>query len=191
MNVQIIYAHLNPSSFNAAILEHVPKRLQKTNYSVTLLDLYKEQFDPVLVFNKEKKRRDLLHEEETERYRKLVKEADTLLFIYPIWRWGMPAILKGCIDRIFGAEFAYKYEGALRTGLLTDQKAWAMNTLDSPLWYVTLLYRSADWIMMKREVLRFYGIRNIKRSVFQFVKTSKVTKREKWLLQIEEKAHTL
>ncbi|MED0961100.1 NAD(P)H-dependent oxidoreductase [Bacillus paramycoides] len=191
MNVLIIYAHPSPSSFNASILEHVQKGLQETNHSVTLLDLYKEQFDPVLVFNEEKKRRDLLHEEETERYRELVQKADTLLFIYPIWWWGMPAILKGFIDRVFVAGFAYKYEGALPKGLFKGKKAWVINTLDSPLWYVALLYRSADWIMMKRGVLRFCGIRNIKRSVFQSVKTSKVTKREKWLLQIEGEARKL
>ncbi|KZD31760.1 NADPH dehydrogenase [Bacillus cereus] len=191
MNVLIIYAHPNPSSFNGAILEHVQKGLEETNHSVTLLDLYKEQFDPVLVFNEEKKRRDLLNEEETKRYRELVQKADILLFIYPIWWWGMPAILKGFIDRIFVAGFAYKYEGSLPKGLFKGKKAWVINTLDSPLWYVALLYRSADWIMMKRGVLRFCGIGNIKRSTFQSVKTSKVTKREKWLLQIEEAARTL
>ncbi|WP_242314552.1 NAD(P)H-dependent oxidoreductase [Bacillus cereus group sp. BfR-BA-01355] len=191
MNVLIVYAHPNPSSFNATILNHVQKGLQETNHSVTVLDLYKEQFDPVLVFHEEKKRRDLVNEEETARYRTLVEEADTLLFIYPIWWWGMPAILKGFIDRIFVAGFAYKYEGVLPKGLLQGKKAWVINTLDSPLWYVALLYRSADWIMMKRGVLRFCGIRDIKRSVFQSVKTSKVSKREKWLLQIEEKARTL
>ena len=86
---------------------------------------------------------------------------------------GMPAILKGFIDRIFVAGFAYKYEGALPKGLLKGKKAWVINTLDSPLWYVALLYRSADWIIMKRGVLRFCGIRDIKPSVFQSVKTSK------------------
>ena len=68
---------------------------------------------------------------------------------------GMPAILKGFIDRIFVAGFAYKYEGALPKGLLKGKKAWVINTLDSPLWYAALLYRSADWIIMKRGVLRF------------------------------------
>ena len=75
MNVLIIYAHPNPSSFNASILEHVQKGLEKTNHSVTLLDLYKEQFNPVLVFNEEKKRRDLLNEEETKRYRDIGAKA--------------------------------------------------------------------------------------------------------------------
>ena len=64
MNVLIVYAHPSPSSFNAAIFNHVQKGLPETNHSVTLLDLYKEQFDPVLVFNEEKKRRDLVNEEE-------------------------------------------------------------------------------------------------------------------------------
>lgn len=67
---------------------------------------------------------------------------------------GMPAILKGFIDRIFVAGFAYKYEGLCRKDYCKG-KAWVINTLDSPLWYVALLYRSADWIMMKRGILRF------------------------------------
>ncbi|EEM02787.1 NAD(P)H-dependent oxidoreductase [Bacillus pseudomycoides] len=191
MNVLIIYAHPNPSSFNAAILEHVQKGLQKTNHFVTLLDLYKEQFNPVLTFNEDKRRRDLVYEEETEKYRRLVKEADSFIFIYPIWWWGMPAILKGFIDRVFVAGFAYTYEGVMPKGLLTEKTAWVINTLDSPLWYVALLYRSADWVTMKKGILRFCGIRHIKRSVFQSVKTSKAIKREKWLLEMQEKAKKL
>ena len=191
MNVLIIYAHPNPSSFNAAILEHVQKGLQETNHFVTLLDLYKEQFNPVLIFNEDMRRRDLVYEEETEKYRRLIKEADFFIFIYPIWWWGMPAILKGFIDRVFVTGFAYKYEGALPKGLLIGKKAWVINTLDSPLWYVALLYRSADWVIMKKGILRFCGIRQIKRSVFQSVKTSKAIKREKWLLEMQEKAKKL
>ncbi|MBC6971172.1 NAD(P)H-dependent oxidoreductase [Bacillus sp. Xin] len=191
MNILIVYAHPNPSSFNANILEHVQKGLQETDHSVTLLDLYKEQFNPVLIFNEDKRRRDLVYEEETERYRNLVKEADSFIFIYPIWWWGMPAILKGFIDRVFVAGFAYKYEGVMPKGLLIGKTAWVINTLDSPLWYVALLYRSADWVIIKKGILRFCGIRQIKRSVFQSIKTSKVAKREKWLLEIKEKAKKL
>ena len=88
MNVLIIYAHPNPSSFNAAIFNHVQKDYRKQIIQLPYLIYTKEQFDPVLVFNEEKKRRDLVNEEETARYRTLVEEADTLLFIYPIWWWG-------------------------------------------------------------------------------------------------------
>lgn len=43
-----------------------------------LIDLYKGKFNPVLIFNEGKKRRDLLYEKETEKYRTLIKEVDTL-----------------------------------------------------------------------------------------------------------------
>ncbi|PEZ02249.1 NADPH dehydrogenase [Bacillus sp. AFS018417] len=191
MNILIVYAHPNPSSFNAAILKHVEQGLQKTNHSVTVLDLYKEQFNPVLTFNETKKRRDLVHEEETRKYRELVAEADYFIFIYPVWWWSMPAILKGFIDRVFVSGFAYKYEGIMPKGLLTGKQAWVIYSLDSPLWYVALLYRSAEWIVMKKGILYFCGIRNIKRSVFQSVKNSKQEKREKWLQKIYEKAAKL
>lgn len=102
----------------------------------------------------------------------------------------MPAILKGFIDRIFVAGFAYKYEGALPKGLLNGKKAWVINTLDSPLWYIALLYRSARLDYDEERRFTFCGIRDIKRSVFQSVKTSKREKREKWLVQIEEKARS-
>ncbi|MDM5155495.1 NAD(P)H-dependent oxidoreductase [Bacillus sp. DX1.1] len=191
MNLLIIYAHPNPSSFNAAILEKVQKGLQETNHSVTTLDLYEEQFNPVLIFNEEKRRRDLVYEEETEKYRKLVKEADSFIFIYPVWWWGMPAILKGFIDRVFVTGFAYKYEGLIPKGLLTGKSAWVINTLDSPLWYAALLYRSADWVVMKKGILHFCGIRHIRRSVFQSVQKSELKKREKWLEKIQQMAKNI
>lgn len=54
-----------------------------------------------------------------------------------------------------------------------------------------LSYRSAEWIVMKKGILYFCEIRNIKRSVFQSVKNSKQEKREKWLQKIYEKAAKL
>ena len=55
MNVLIVYAHPSPSSFNAAILNHVQKGLQETNHSVTVLDLYKEQLIQSLYLMKRRK----------------------------------------------------------------------------------------------------------------------------------------
>ncbi len=43
------------------------------HHSVTLHDLYKEQFNPVLICNENKRRRDLVYEEETVKYKKRLK----------------------------------------------------------------------------------------------------------------------
>ena len=53
---------------------------------------------------------DLAKVAEMEKYRDLVTWADHLIFIFPIWWSGMPAILKGFIDRVFVADFAYSYK---------------------------------------------------------------------------------
>lgn len=36
-----------------------------------------------------------------------VSWADTMVFIYPIWWGGMPAIARGYLDRVFSHGFAY------------------------------------------------------------------------------------
>lgn len=55
MNVLIVYAHPSPSSFNAAILNHVQKDYRKQIIQLPLLDLYKEQFDQSLYLMKRRK----------------------------------------------------------------------------------------------------------------------------------------
>ena len=60
-------------------------------------------------FDDTHKRRDLSTVPDMEKYRNLITWADQIIFIYPIWWSGMPAMLKGFIDRVFTAGFAYSY----------------------------------------------------------------------------------
>ena len=58
MNILIIYTYPNHQSFNDAILKVVQQNLSK-DHNVNTLDLYEEQFDPILRFDDMHKRRDL------------------------------------------------------------------------------------------------------------------------------------
>ena len=58
MNILIIYTYPNHQSFNDAILKVVQQNLSK-DHNVNTLDLYEEQFDPILRFDDTHKRRDL------------------------------------------------------------------------------------------------------------------------------------
>lgn len=191
MNVLIIYAHPNPKSFNHAILEQVKKGLREASHDVTLVDLYQEHFDPVLIFNDKQKRRNLKNDPEMEYYRELVKKADHFILIYPIWWYGFPAILKGFIDRVFAAGFAYTYEGLVPKGLLTGKSAWVMYTLDSPGWFVRLIRRNIEWKVMKKDIFQFCGIRPVKRIMLAGVKGSSAKKRERWLDLVYQKSRQL
>ena len=109
MKTLIIYTHPSPTGFNAAILKEVQSNLSK-KHEVKTLDLYAENFDPILRFDHEHRRRNLHKDPEMAKYRDLITWADHLIFIFPIWWSGMPAILKGFIDRVFVADFAYSYK---------------------------------------------------------------------------------
>ena len=188
MNVLIIYAHPNPNSFNHSILEKLEQGLKDWNHTFRVIDLYADNFNPVLVFNEQIKRRDLENDEETAHYRELIKQADHLIFIYPIWWYGQPAILKGFIDRVFVSGFAYTMRGSLPKGLLTDKSAWVIYTIDSPSWFVKLFRRNIEWKVMKSAILNYCGIKKVKRTMLSSVKNSDLAGRQKWLESIYREA---
>ena len=52
MKTLIIYTHPSPTGFNTAILKEVQSNLSK-KHEVKTLDLYAENFDPILRFDQE------------------------------------------------------------------------------------------------------------------------------------------
>lgn len=184
MEILIIYAHPNRNSLNHAILESVIKGLKETGHNFEVIDLYAEKFNPVLVFDEVHKRRDLWKDPYTEKYRKQMEQADILIFIYPIWWYGLPAILKGFIDRVFSSGFAFQYEGMIPKGLLRKKSAWVIYTIDSPNFYIRWFRKNAEWTVMRDAILKFCGIKKIKRTKLTSVKQTTYEARRKWLQKI-------
>ncbi len=128
MRVLIIYSNHHGDNFNSHLLDRVKAVVSTNGNEFIVRDLYQMNFDPVLrtrdfeMISQGNPPPDIKKEQE------LIKWADILLFIYPIWWGGMPAILKGYIDRIFSWGFAYKSNGNGPFPLLTDKKAILMNS---------------------------------------------------------------
>ncbi|XBM33658.1 NAD(P)H-dependent oxidoreductase [Bacillus licheniformis] len=181
MQTAVIYAHPNPNSFNGVILNQVIKALEDGKHFYDVIDLYRDRFDPVLLFDEKKRRSDMKRDPETAEYRRIVKNADHLIFIYPLWWGGMPAIMKGFIDRVFAAGEAYTYQGKLPKGLLKARTASVYYTADAPSWYLRFWRRDADWVTVKDVMLKFCGVRRVKRLLFAGVKDSSEEKRTQWL----------
>ncbi len=128
MKYLVIYAHPNPKSFNHAIKEKVEARLKREGAQYDVRDLYELGFDPVLKgsdfmgFKQGKPPEDIMREQD------FIKNADTLIFIHPVWWFGQPAVLKGYIDRVFSFGFAYTSDEKGLRGLLNGKKAVILNT---------------------------------------------------------------
>jgi NAD(P)H dehydrogenase (quinone) len=127
MNYLIIYSHFNTSSFNHALLEILTDTLGQS-HTVRVRDLYALHFNPVLT---EADTADLekgTPPEDIRTEQELIRWADKLIFVYPIWWSGMPAMLKGYIDRVFAFGFTYTVDENGPRGLLAGKKVHIVNT---------------------------------------------------------------
>lgn len=128
----IIYSHPNPQSFNQAILQTFKTQLEQRQDEVRVRDLYALSFNPVLAaedflsLQKGKVPPDIKTEQDHVRW------AEVITFIFPIWWTGLPAMLKGYIDRVFSHGFAYSYGKEGPRGLLGDKRVFIINTTGSP-----------------------------------------------------------
>lgn len=130
MNHLIVYAHPSENSFNHAILDTVKASLEEKGHTVAVHDLYASHFSPVLTEADQKAMASGAVPEDIAEEQAAVKEADVITLIYPIWWAGMPAILKGWIDRVFSYGFAYAYEkDGTVSGLLKGKKGFIINTM--------------------------------------------------------------
>lgn len=140
-NILIIYAHPDETSFNAAILETVSRQLAASGHTYTVLDLYKEDYNPVL--NREELKG--MVSEVTKQHQQLIKNATDIIFIFPVWWFRAPAILEGFIDKTFVPKFAYRFKPiigkyGMPIPLLKDKSVLAFITHGAPALPVKTLY---------------------------------------------------
>lgn len=131
MNCLIVFAHPEPSSFNAALKDRAVRELEGMGHSVVVSDLYRMGWvaalgpadfeggraDPeYLDLSREQEHAFANHCQSADVVAEQAKvaAADLVLFQFPVWWFSMPAILKGWVDRVFSRGFAYsagrKYE---------------------------------------------------------------------------------
>lgn len=102
MRVLVVYCHPCEESFNRAVCDCAIKALNDAGNEVRLLDLYAMGFDPTM---RPEEWRDYhtpqVNEMPVAEHLAMVKWAEALVFVYPTWWFGLPAMLKGWCDRVF------------------------------------------------------------------------------------------
>jgi NAD(P)H dehydrogenase (quinone) len=124
----IIYAHPNSGSLNHFFKQTILETLQESGEEVEVRDLYEINFNPVLSLNDMNGQRMGKVASEIQTEQDFITWADRIIFVYPIWWTGMPAIMKGYIDRVFSYGFAYRYDDGVQKGLLTGKKTVIVNS---------------------------------------------------------------
>lgn len=130
MNVLVVLAHPSAASFNGALRDAAVRTLSDAGHAVRESDLYAMRWQPVLgpedfdgrgtaadagaapaAFNAQAAQRAAVaagtQAEDVAAEQAKLAWADLLVVIFPVWWFGVPAILKGWIDRVFALDVAY------------------------------------------------------------------------------------
>ena len=117
MSLLLIYAHPYEQSFCAAVLDRCLTRHKQAD----VIDLYKDNFNPVMTRDElGKYSRGGYSDPLVEVYQKKIAAAERLVFIFPIWWYDAPAILKGFFDKVLLKDFAFDDSDGFR-GLMDQE----------------------------------------------------------------------
>lgn len=109
MKTLLVVSHPRKSSLTCNIAEAIRKGIIDNNNDVEILDLYKMNFNPIMYIEDEADYNniDKVYSEEVQKEINRIKNADAIIFVFPIYWHSLPAMLKGYIDRVFNYGFAY------------------------------------------------------------------------------------
>lgn len=142
MRALVVHCHPVEGSFSAALRDAACRGLERAGHEVTVIDLAAESFDPVM------------RRSEWEAYMSsdgssgvvpvglahhvdALRQAEILVFTYPTWWSGLPAQLKGWLERVMVPGVAFRLDdGRVRPALVGVRRIVTVSTYGSPWSYV-------------------------------------------------------
>jgi len=188
MNVLIVTAHPASKGFTHKIANRYKQEKEERGNDVFIMDLYKKKYaQPFLCYDDIKK--DCSPTSAHKAIQEKILWADEVVFVFPVWWFGPPAILKNFLDQNFTSGFAYKYnENGVRSELLEGRTARIFATADGPRWVYFLFSLSAS-MRWKHGVLGFCGIELVSFDIFaEMFKRRGDIVRERLLRRVAERA---
>jgi NAD(P)H dehydrogenase (quinone) len=148
LRVFIVHAHHEPKSFNGAMTREATAALAAAGHEVAVSDLYAMRFNPV------SDRRNFVTTKDPDQLRQQTEEiyasehdgfapdiqaemdklfwCDALIFQFPLWWFGLPAIIKGWVDRVFAMRRTYGGGKFYDRGVFAGKRAMCSVTIGGP-----------------------------------------------------------
>jgi putative NADPH-quinone reductase len=154
MRTLLVYTHPVAESFTAAVRDAALAGLGAAGHEVRLIDLYADDFDPRL---SRQGRLDYhnpgVNTGPVAAYVEQIQWAEAMVFVFPTWNNGLPAMLKGWFDRVWLPETSFHLKkGGLRQfrPLLTNVRLLAgITTGGAPRWLTWLAGHTARRMLLR------------------------------------------
>lgn len=169
MRVLYVYCHPLDDSFHAAIRHDALAGLAEAGHAVDLLDLYDEDFDPVLTAVRRRDYHDAVRNRaNNQAYVDRLMAAEALIIQFPTWSFGPPAMLKGWFDRMFGPGIAMDLSdpGRAKPLLTHITRISGISTYGRPRWQAIamadpprkVITRYLPWFTGSRARVRYHAL---------------------------------
>jgi NAD(P)H dehydrogenase (quinone) len=148
MRAFVVYWHPEPRSFNAAMFRTASATLAAAGHEVRTSDLHEMRFDPVssrrnftTVKDPDylKPQIEEMHatdtngfSEEIEAEIRKIERCDLMIWQFPLWWFGLPAALKGWVDRVLAMGRTYGGGRIYETGAFRGKRALLSLTTGGP-----------------------------------------------------------
>jgi putative NADPH-quinone reductase len=176
----IVNGHPDKESFNHALSQAYLDGTVNTDAEVVTLNIADLEFNTNLQYGY-RQRTDL--EPDLLTAIEMIKKANHIVWIFPMWWHGLPALLKGFIDRTFlpGIAFEPVPGKPFPIKLMKGKSARIIITSDTPNWYNRLVMRNPAINQFKKGTLNFCGFNPVKVTYIAPIRDSSLEFRKKWL----------
>jgi NAD(P)H dehydrogenase (quinone) len=148
MKVFVVFAHPEPLSFNGALYRLACETLVEAGHTVRTSELHAMQFDPVSGRHNftsthdasyYKQQAEEVHATEVGGFAPAIEAeleklewCDLMIWQFPMWWFGLPAILKGWVDRVLVMGRTYGHGRMFDAGPLRGRRALLSFTTGGP-----------------------------------------------------------
>ena len=144
----VIVAHPNPESFNLEVARTYCKAARERGHEPLVRDLYRMNFDPRLRAGEIPGVEGFTPAPDIVIEREMVRDAEVFAFVYPLWFYAPPAMIKGYIERVFSMGFGFGgIQGGGNTPKLRGRKMITFSSSGSPLEWVK---QEGAWVAIRR-----------------------------------------
>ena len=172
----------NPTRLCRALAGAYAEGARSAGHEIRLLDVATLDF-PILRSAEEFTERSL--PVTLEDAAQAIKDAEHLVFIFPLWLGTMPALLKAFLEQVMRPGVAFAYPEAGENGfaktLLKGHSARVVVTMGMPASFYRFWYLGHGVAGMRRNVLNFVGISPVWETLFGMVESASDAKRRKWI----------
>lgn len=181
--VLVINGHPDKVSFNEEIAQTYIQTMKNAGVEVDYLPIRDLKFDPNLR-NGFRVPQEL--EPDLVKSIELLKKSTHTVWIHPVWWFGLPALLKGYIDRTFLSGIAFKFTENEMQKLYEGRSARIIYTADTTEVEYEKTFSNSGLVQLKTGVLEFSGFSPVNHNHLSTFFDSDRAKKDDFLKQVQE-----